>query len=90
MDITAVGYDGSSYSTYTSTISMATMAQLTVTARLDSENGILYYFSQYDNGTGNYFLVQFIDSVITLSFSELGEVTVIKYVTNTTVAVVTN
>ena len=90
MDITAVGYDGSSYSTYISTIAMATMAQLTVTARLDSENGILYYFSQYNNGTGNYFLVQFINRVITLSFSELGEVTVIKYVTNTTVAVVTN
>ena len=74
---------------------MATMAHLTVAASLESKNGIIYYFSQYGNGTGNYFLVQFIDSVIMLSFSELGKVTVIKYVTNstitnTTVALVTN
>ena len=69
---------------------MATMTHVTVAANLESKNGIIYYFSQYENGTGNYFLVQFIDSIIMLSFSELGKVTVIKYVTNTTVTLVTN
>ena len=66
------------------------MTHVTVAANLESKNGIIYYFSQYDNGTGNYFLVQFIDRVIVLSFGELGKMTVIKYVTNITVTLVTN
>ena len=59
---------------------MATSAQLTVNARLESENGILYYFSQYGNGTGNFFLVQFLNGIIELSFSEGESVTTIRYI----------
>ena len=59
---------------------MATSAQLTVNARLENENGILYYFSQYGNGTGNYFLAQFLNGIIELSFSESESVTTIRYI----------
>ena len=59
---------------------MPTSAQLTVNARLENENGILCYFSQYKNGTGNYFLVQFLNGIIELSFSERGSVTTIRYI----------
>ena len=60
---------------------MPTSAQLTVNARLENENGILYYFSQYENGTGNFFIVQFVNGIIVLSFSEGKLVTIIRYVT---------
>ena len=80
MTLTAFRYNGSTYSPYTSNVPMATSAQLTVSAKLENNNGILYYFSQYDNGTGNYFLVQFVNGIIELSYDEGGSVTTVRYI----------
>lgn len=74
-------YNGSAYSSYSSNIVMATSIKLTVNARLENGNGILYYFSQYKNGTGNFILVQLVNRIVALSFSEGRSVTTIRYIT---------
>ena len=59
---------------------MATMAQLGATVGLENENGILYYLSEFENGTGSYFLTRFVNGTIELSFSINGSKTVIRYI----------
>lgn len=91
MTLNALRYNGSSYSPYESNVLMATSAQLTLSARLENESGILYYSSQYDNGTGNYFLVEFISGVIQLSFTDDdGKPATVRYITIAAVALVTS
>ena len=68
---------------------MATTAQLAATVGLEKENGILFYFSQYENGTGSYFLTQFINSTIELSFNVEGLLTTIRYIIISVVVMVT-
>jgi len=75
-----IKYDGTAYSYYQSNVPMATSAQLVLSVRLENENGILYFFSEYDNGTGDYFIAQFVNSIFELSISEGGSTTNIKYV----------
>ena len=57
---------------------------------LQNEDGILFYFSQYENGTGSYFLTQFINRTIELSFNIGGSLMTIRYITINVVAMVTS
>ena len=87
--LSAFRYNGSTYSSYTSNVPMATTAEMGADVGLQNENGILYYFSQYENGTGGYFLTQFINRTIELSFSTGESPTIIRYIT-TRVVIVTH
>lgn len=60
-------YNGNAYSRYMIDVPMATSAQLVLSIKLENENGILYYISQYENGTGDYFLAQFINGIFEVS-----------------------
>ena len=59
---------------------MATVALLGANVGLENENGILYYISEFENGTGGYFLTRFVNATIELSFSINGSLTVIRYI----------
>ena len=88
--LSAFRYNGSTYSSYTSNVPMATTAEIGAGVGLQNENGILYYFSQYENGTGAYFLTQFINRTIELSFIGInGSLTTIRYIIIGVVVMVT-
>ena len=80
VSLSALRYNGSSYSPYIANVAMATRAQLGANVGLENGNGILYYFSEFENGTGGYFLTRFVNATIELSFSVNGSSTVIRYI----------
>lgn len=58
---------------------MVTGGQLIASLRLENESGILYYLSQYENGTGDYFLAEFINGTLVLTFNQAGSTIIIRY-----------
>ena len=80
VSVAASRYNGSSYSPYTANVTMTTMGELRANVGLENENGILYYFSEFENGTGSYFLTRFVNCTIELSFCINGSMTVIRYI----------
>lgn len=65
--MSSLRYDGSAYSSYMIDVLMAVSAQLTLSIKLENENGILFYISEHENGTGNYFTGQFVDGIFEVS-----------------------
>lgn len=78
MTISGIKYNGNAYSYYDLNVPMATSAQLILSVSLENESGILYYLSEYENGTGDYFIAQFVNSTFELSVSENGSITTIR------------
>ena len=60
-------YNGNAYSRYMIGVNMVTSTQLVLSIKLENENGILFYVSQYENGTGDYFLAQFVNGIFEVS-----------------------
>lgn len=81
MDDAALKYNGTSYSPYIANVVMATRVQLDIGVRLESRSGLLYYISQYENGTGNHILVEFINGIIVVDISQDGTSFTARYIT---------